>query len=181
MNVIIDNIPEELTKLNQWVLWRYSGGHKVPMTIGASNAMTNDRNTWSNFELAWMAYENYRWAAGIGFVFTPESGFYGVDLDSCRDPDSGAIDPWAQAVLELTTSYAEVSPSGTGVKIFVRGNKGQKNSRTRIVGGISRNGKRPAIEVYYRGFFTVTGLRLPDSPGDLREPIWGSLLKEIGS
>jgi hypothetical protein len=43
---------------------------------------------------------------------------FGVDLDSCRTPPTGEIEVWAQQVIDRFGSYAEVSPSGTGVKIF---------------------------------------------------------------
>ncbi len=42
----------------------------------------------------------------------------GVDLDSCRDPSSGKLLAWAQKFVDQLASYTEVSPSGTGVKVF---------------------------------------------------------------
>ena len=40
----------------------------------------------------------------------------GIDLDCClRD---GTLAPWAAAILDLADSYAEISPSGSGVKVF---------------------------------------------------------------
>ncbi|MFT8243263.1 hypothetical protein [Roseomonas sp. BN140053] len=42
----------------------------------------------------------------------------GIDLDTCRDPSSGALTTWAEAVLQLADTYAEVSPSGTGAKLY---------------------------------------------------------------
>jgi hypothetical protein len=41
----------------------------------------------------------------------------GIDLDSCRDAN-GAIADWAQGVITRFNTYAEVSPSETGVKLF---------------------------------------------------------------
>jgi primase-polymerase (primpol)-like protein len=89
----------------------------------------------------------------------------GVDLDTCRNPQSGATEPWAQAIIERLGSYAEVSPSATGHKIFflyepapeiekIFGGKGGKVFKN---GG---NGQEhpPSIEVYVNGrFFAVTG------------------------
>ena len=45
----------------------------------------------------------------------------GFDFDIVRDPEFGIIDPWAQELIDELDGYAEVSPSGTGVKVIVRG------------------------------------------------------------
>ena len=51
----------------------------------------------------------------IGYCFT-QSTFIGVDLDLCRDPQTGEIDPWAKAFLsEFPPTYTEPSQSGTGL------------------------------------------------------------------
>ena len=36
----------------------------------------------------------------------------------CRNVDTGEIDPRAQAVVDMCEAYAEISPSGEGLKIF---------------------------------------------------------------
>jgi len=55
---------------------------------------------------------------GVGYVLG--DGVAGVDLDDCRDPETGTIEPWAAQIITDINSYTEVSPSGTGVKIFAR-------------------------------------------------------------
>ncbi len=51
-----------------------------------------------------------------------EAGPYSViDLDSCRDPETGHIEAWAMKIVELLDSYTEVSPSGRGLHVWVRG------------------------------------------------------------
>ena len=59
---------------------------------------------------------------GTGIVLgkLPDGSYFlvGVDLDSCRDPNTGAIPEWAQEIITRFNTYAEVSPSGTGVKLF---------------------------------------------------------------
>jgi putative DNA primase/helicase len=49
------------------------------------------------------------------------SPYVGIDLDGCRDPQTGVIEPWALEVVRLLDSYTEVSPSGRGLHIWVRG------------------------------------------------------------
>ena len=95
---------------------------------------------------------------GIGFVFTPEDDLCGVDLDGCLDPETGEIEPWAWEIIEELDSYTEISPSGTGVHILVRGE---------LPEGRNRKGR---FETYDRGrYFTVTGKHLAGTPQSHRE------------
>ena len=154
--VRIDDIPAELRQCAQWVTWRLElrngKATKVPYTIDGKRAKTTDRRTWSTFELAVQTYRN-EGCDGIGFVFGADDGFSGIDLDQCRGPDTGVIEPWAMEIIQTIGSYAEVSPSGTGVKIFLRG---------KIPGTRRRQGN---IEMYDSGrYFTVTGHHLDGTP-----------------
>jgi primase-polymerase (primpol)-like protein len=54
-------------------------------------------------------------------MLTGDDPFVGIDLDDCRDPQNGALTPEAQRIIAHLQSYTEVTPSGTGVRIFVRG------------------------------------------------------------
>ena len=84
-------------------------------------ADVSDPETWGDFESAIEAVGRYG-LDGIGIVLTPESGLTGIDLDHCRDPSTGKINERAEAILErLSGTYAEVSPSGTGLHLFVEG------------------------------------------------------------
>jgi|LSQX01.1.fsa_nt_gb primase-polymerase (primpol)-like protein len=74
--------------------------------------------------------------------------FIGVDLDKCRDRETGILSAWAQSVVNELDSYTEVSPSGTGVKCILE-------SGTSVA---SRRRSSPDIEVYSSDrFFTITG------------------------
>jgi hypothetical protein len=91
---------------------------------------------------------------GIGFVFTKNGPHCGIDLDDCRDVQTGVIEPWALEVIKRFNSYSEISPSGTGIHILVKG--------TIPEGGGNRKGK---IEIYSQGrYFTVTGNHLEGTP-----------------
>src|SRR5204863_1525828 len=97
-------------------------------------------------------------SSGIGFALgavQDGSTFAGVDLDKCRDATTGAIEPWAQRIVDYLASYTEVSPSGTGVKIFVTGSLPES----------AKQGKVYKVEIYDRDrFFTVTGCHLAGTP-----------------
>jgi len=150
---IEENVPAELTERPQWVCWRLEERDekltKVPYTPGTLyRASSTDLMTWSTFDEAMDAYERGEPPYdGIGFVFSSGDPYVGIDLDKCRNPESGDIAPWAQEILNrVGDAYAEISPSGTGIHIIVCG--------TVRSGGM----RRGPVEMYSRGrYFTITG------------------------
>jgi hypothetical protein len=165
------DIPEELREARQWVCWRWKwredggdkqGGRwtKVPIDPKSGRfAKTTDPATWGTFERA-MAGSKREEVDGVGFVFTEGDPFAGVDLDECRDPATGDIDSWAAEIVKELCSYTEVSPTGTGVKVILRG---------QVPEGGNRKG---GVEMYDRSrFFAVTGCRVTGTPAKvLRRP-----------
>ena len=158
---IFENIPAELKQFHQWVAWkaepRENGKFaKVPVCpMTGANASTNDPITWGTYDQAATFY-NSGGMAGIGFVFTDADPFCGIDLDDCRNPHNGDLADWVPEILYHLESYTEVSPSGTGLKIFCRG---QLDGPGRNFGD---------VEIYStKRFFTVTGDKIPDCPGDI--------------
>jgi putative DNA primase/helicase len=160
-------VPERLQELRQWVLWRNikrdGKDTKVPWSVYDKPASSTDPETWHEWECAVMRYTP-GYHAGIGFVFSQHDGLAGIDLDSCRNPETQVISPWAQRWLDKSDGYAEISPSGTGLKIWIaseqRLDKGRniKIDETALVPG-----KKPGIEIYTHGrYFAVTGHKLKD-------------------
>lgn len=156
-------VPDALRTLPQWVAWRIKAPDKPGGKIGkvpvnphtGRDASTTNSISWGTFEQARASVERYG-LAGVGFVFTKESGIVGIDLDKCRDPKTGVLEPWAQGIVETLNSYTEVSPTGTGVHVLARGELPPKDRR------------RGAVEMYDSGrFFTVTGQRLESCPADV--------------
>jgi hypothetical protein len=87
-----------------------------------------------------------------------------VDLDDCRD-GGGSLHPAAAALVEKLDSYTEVSPSGTGIKVWLRAELSgfpRNRTSTTVWGG--------EFEVYDRGrYFTVTGSHLRGTPAEVRD------------
>lgn len=54
-------------------------------------------------------------------MFTDDDPIVGVDLDDCREPDSGNVDDTALDIIERLDSYTEVSPPGTGFHVLING------------------------------------------------------------
>lgn len=113
-----DNIPEELRNLKQWVCaWSDS---KIPMQADINEASSStDPNTWSDFDTA-LNSVNQKYYDYCGFVFA-DNGYVGIDID-CGYDDDGFITEIGADVLGKCHSYTEVSRSGRGFHILLRGN-----------------------------------------------------------
>jgi putative DNA primase/helicase len=146
-----DGIPEELKARPQWVAWRLEKRDadftKVPYTPSTGRkASSRDLLTWRPFEEALAAYRQGD-CHGIGFMFSSADPYCGVDLDGCRNPTTGELAAWAEKIVDVLDGYAEVSPSGRGVHVVVRGKTPSR--------------RRGAIEIYSsERFFTMTGQAL---------------------
>lgn len=109
-------IPYELKELRQWVGWRRSPSRgKVPVQVNGKAARVNDSSTWGTFN---ELIESGRQLDGVGFVLT-DSPYIGIDIDDCMD--GGRLQRKAWKVVERFGSYAELSPSGSGVHIIGKG------------------------------------------------------------
>lgn len=147
-------IPQELKDRRQWVCWRLEpdkdGGRpkKMPINpITGKGAMSNNLQTWTDYQTAFDAYERYGYT-GVGYVFTKEDGYVGVDIDHCYDPETGTFNETAKAILAKQPTYAEFSPSGDGVHLFFKGAKPSGSSKNTETG----------VEMYDSArYFTVTG------------------------
>lgn len=159
-----NGVPEELRKIPRWVCWRYENRNgswtKVPVSLSTGRAIdVNNPANWAGFAEAVEALQRFPDSAGVGFVFNGD-GYCGIDLDACIDARS-VLSPEAHRILKDFSSYTEYSPSGTGVKIFVRGVKpaGAKCTSGAVV-GIKK------VEIYDdKRFFTVTGHGVVGTPG----------------
>jgi len=179
----LSSVPAELRKRDQWVLWKFEARDgkpsKVPYSANGQRASTADRSTWAGFEKVVAQYrQDPNQYAGIGFMFTNGGGLTGVDLDGCRNPTTGAMDEWAQRIIDQYPGYWEVSPSQTGVKgYFIGSLPTEGTGKNHKLGGEGHGGKAPGIEMYHhRRYFCVTGQRLECAAEDLTKadltPLW---------
>ncbi len=141
------NIPAELRVLKQWVNWKIEerGGKstKVPYQPNGKPASTTDPKTWSTFER--VCASNGNLAGRIGFVFTED--LVGIDFDHCRDKKTGVTDEWAHDVITELDSFTELSQSGEGWHVIVKG---------KLPGPGNRKG---SVEMYeQKRFFCMTGI-----------------------
>lgn len=152
---LLRTIPADLRERDQWVVWRYETRDTKPTKVPyqcwikqQKKASSTDPNTWGGFGAAITAYEHGPYD-GVGFVLSKGDPFVFIDLDHCRDAEKGIIDGPAIEIIKTLHGYAELSPSGTGVHIFVC--------------GVLPEGRRKVgqVEMYDRArFATMTGQRL---------------------
>lgn len=152
-------IPLELRGLARWVGWcwrrdgKSSKWKKPPVDAKTGGVVTAlDDASWLSFNNASTLYFDHDYD-GLGFVLN-ETPVACVDLDDCRDPMTGDLTEPAQSIVDLLQSYTEVSPSGTGVKIFVIGDL-PSGHRTQNLEG--------TVEIFTTGrYVTVTGQQYGD-------------------
>jgi len=146
-------IPAELRERAQWVIYadEIHGGRrtKVPYSPEGYRASVTRPASWMTYADAARVAER-AWL-GIGFVFTADDPYVGVDLDHVVT--DGELEPWALQIVRGIDSYTEYSPSGTGVHVIARG----------LLPPAGR--RRGSVEMYDSGrFFTMTGKHVAGTP-----------------
>lgn len=149
------NAPDELKHLPGWLMWRleedeHGKARKIPFyTSGerraGQNGSSTDRAKLTTFEAARTAAAR-RGFDGVGLALMPEFGITVLDFDHCVDGDQ--VD--AEVLEMVSDTYAELSPSGSGVHAVYRGTiANAKSPSTR---------ERWGFETFSdRGFVTWTG------------------------
>lgn len=133
------DVPDALTTRPQWITWRIAEGQKRP------NCRWQDPANWCEYSEV-CDFEK------IGIVFTANDPLCGIDLDDCIN-EGGDWSDWAIEIMDqfAGVAYAEISPSGTGVKLWTQAKKPEWAKCS--------NGK--GVECYDRDrWFTVTGRRV---------------------
>lgn len=166
-----DGIPEPLKQLDRWLGWKWvwddksNAGHgkwtKVPFNVvtGRQGSSTDD-STWTDFSTAYSAAEAGE-VDGIGIALGDVGDgrtLCGVDIDDCRNASTGELTEEAKSIVMLLDSYAEISPTQTGLKLLCWG---------KLPPGKRTNGN---LECYDSGrYFCITGRLVGDAPDQLRD------------
>jgi len=169
----IENIPRQLKSRKQWVCWcaecakenpekiikrPYSGRNaSQPASVAKPRHWAYFEDALAQLDLQRDVFETRSAKAGcpnlygLGFVLTDSDPYVGVDLDSVFDGNGSNLLDWAKNIVSALDSYTEVSPSGTGLRIFAEG-------RIPAAGKRKGNHASGGIEVYQSGrYLTLTG------------------------
>lgn len=148
----INNVPLELRQRFQWIVWAYEERNgkktKVPYLERGMKAQSNS-GSWKTFEGACIIAQDQGFD-GIGFMFSKEDDYIGIDIDHCID-ENGVMSPFAQEIVDSLDSWTEISPSGTGIHIVIKGSLPDK------IQGSGRKNVKTGLEIYrHSRFFTVS-------------------------
>jgi hypothetical protein len=183
-----------------WVAWQTEDRGdgkpptKVPYAPHGGKAMADKPQTWGkrpDAERRAAKLPKPYGLGGIGIEFSPLGdgrSLAGIDLDACRHTETKAFKAWAEDVLASFDSYAEISPSQTGAKVFFTFDT-DAWSELKPALGSSKFGKQfkngggehpPAIELHLSNrYFTVTDDLLEGSRPDLRHVSTSTILNLI--
>ena len=154
------NIPELLKSLSSWVVWKAftpkPNGRfdKVPISTQTGYKVNHlDKVHQMSFQEAFSAYQNGL-GDGVGISLNGEPVAHtkageplymiGVDLDKVAGSEQAKIT--AKNICKSIGSYCEISPSGTGIRVFALSEQPLGK------------GQSPSGEMYHKGkFLTITG------------------------
>lgn len=171
-----DAIPQALRSRDRWVYWRHEPDPKTgkmtkqPHRVGDPkdrHASSTNPKTWATLDYALAGMGNGFTHHGIGYVFHKPKDAVDEDLtffdfDHVRNPETGEVASWAATEIVAMNSYAEVSPSGTGVHVYAFGGFKGKGLKVEFLDGTK-------MEAYCRGRYgTITGHSIPGTPADLQ-------------
>ena len=149
-------VPDDLAELDRWAVWRSEEGRKIPYRVDGRRASTTNQRDWGELHLARKTLLLGP-HTGLAFCFFQEDNLVGLDLDDCLDTN-GNPKPIVQSMLaRFSDTYCEISPSGTGLKLWSRGTL-PSSMNVSLEDGVG-------LEVYSSGrYFTFTGKRFYDAP-----------------
>lgn len=166
----LEAIPTELKGFRAWIVWRnvtepgsFKPSKKPYHPITGRLCDPTDPSQWSTFEVASSVAARYD---GLGFCLSDADPYTVIDLDNPGD-DADIIAQHTECVSRFA-SYTEISPSGQGAHIWIRGS---------IPAGRRRN----KLELYSNErYMTVTGNVWADAPIAERQELLTDLFNRMG-
>lgn len=169
---MLQNIPQELRERKQWVVWKYEAKEgaekptKRPYNPAGYAASTTSPSDWVSFDDAQNALWSNKWS-GLGFVLAESDPYAFIDLDT-YDPKLSPEDKERHAkIAQAFAGYAELSPSGQGLHLIVKGS-------------VEEGRKRSGVEIYSDGrYMTCTGNVWRAGPILEQQPLLTTLWEEL--
>jgi len=165
----IENIPKELRELPQWMCWKSvpkkdkeNEFTKKPIDAKTGGAGSHSNPaTWADFDTALKHFRESDIANGIGFTFSEDDPYCGIDLDKVYDTKTRKMKKWAADIIKQINSYTEFSPSGTGIHIL---------TKAKVPYPSGRKNQELGFEIYDNvRYYTMTGDRCEEYPATLEE------------
>lgn len=139
----VKNIPLELKMSPYWGLWkwRFVRGQWTKVPVAPNGSSIDARSYSLSLKKAYKYFKKSN-VSGIGFYFSPDHDFFGIDFDDCVS--EGRIRKDVKKIIKKLDSYYEISVSGSGIHILG-------------VGGKSINGVDQKFVYQGSRYFTFTG------------------------
>lgn len=172
--------PEDQVELSRWLTWKEADdGRKIPRAPYHNSdrpdtyVSAQDPTIWTDFETA------QDWAEKLphhqlAYVIPNRKGFdtnlVVIDYDDARIPETGEIHPVVHEHLKDANSYADVSPSGTGIHLLCEGRLPERVKT--ISDDLPAHEAFPeaSIEVYESArFITMTGTHIAGTPTETHD------------
>jgi hypothetical protein len=139
----------------RWLGWRWEKRDgklsKVPYQGQASSrhASSTKPQTWCDLQTC-LAADAADLFDGIGFALM-DSEIAALDIDDCRNKETGELHPWAANVVARSNTYCEVTPSGQGIRLIGRSVGAHVHRKFAVADGVSCEPYRRA-----KRFITIT-------------------------
>lgn len=161
----INNIPMELKRINNWVLY---DENKIPKQVSGVNALANNKNTFNTYEKILDAYKNdlNNKYSGIGFMLTQDIKIIALDLDNCII--NSELTENAKEIIKKMNTYTEISPSGKGVKVILKINS-EKKENVKASKKIKEFDFKELEVINKNKYTTITGNLLQRSYDEIQE------------
>ena len=150
----------DIRESKRWLVWLKKDQPK--------SALTGKHKRWSkNLSSYTEAAEYCKQNPGynLGYCFSPDCGFVGLDLDGCRNPETGRLEDWAFDTFELPC-WANVSTSGTGIKMICAVDRPLKRGVRKIDGATQFGDHDPQVELFTSKYFALTVPELTDEDAE---------------
>jgi putative DNA primase/helicase len=117
------------------------------------HASSADPATWGDIATAMLTYTEGN-VDGIGFALR-QSDIGAIDIDDCRNKETGELHPWAAGVVDRSNTYCEVTPSREGIRVIGRCAGPPVHRKFNVADGVSCELYRSAER-----YITITGQQI---------------------
>jgi primase-polymerase (primpol)-like protein len=180
--IIIPPALSTLASQARWMCWKWVTGKNGKPTKPPFQGRNPSRHadstkpkTWCELQICLQAYNNQQ-VDGIGFALH-QSDIGAIDIDDCRNKETGELHPWAAAVVARSNTYCEVTPSQEGIRVIGRCGGSKVHRKLNVTDGVSCELYRVAER-----YITISGQQIGDvgELGNIDELI-DTLLLELDS
>jgi primase-polymerase (primpol)-like protein len=182
MSITLPTALYALASESRWVCWKWVTGKNGKPTKPPFQGRDPERHadstkphTWCELETCLRAYDKQQ-VDGVGYALK-DGDVAAIDIDDCRNKETGALHPWAASIVERSGTYCEVTPSGEGIRVIGRCAGAPVHRKFGVIDNVSCELYRVADR-----YITISGQQIGDA-GELSniDGLIDELLAELES